>query len=186
MASKEWYAVRVRPKSEARASSELEARGFEVFLPVSRVRRRWSDRVKTLEIPFFPGYLFCKLRPQERVRILSTPAVIQVLGIAGIPNPVSESEIEAIERLVGSRLTVTPWPYLHSGQHIRIERGPLAGLDGIVAKAEDGKSRVVVSVSLLQRSIATEIDRDWIDLQTGHEAEYSFVPAASEQPQAWA
>jgi transcription antitermination factor NusG len=162
MAGKDWYGVRVRPKGEARASSELSIRGFEAFLPTRRIRRRWSDRVKTLEVPVFPGYLFCRFLPEERVKVLDAPAVIQILGIGATPTPVSDSEIEALQTMVTSHLMLTPWPYLRSGQHIRIGHGPLAGIDGIVTEAQDGNPRVVVSVTLLQRSIATEIERDWI------------------------
>lgn len=162
MVNKDWYGVRVRPKDEARASSGLAARGFEAFLPTRHIRRRWSDRVKTLEEPLFPGYLFCKFRPEERVKVLDAPAVIQILGIGATPTPMSETEIEDLQTMVSSRLMLTPWPYLRSGQRVRIGHGPLAGIDGIVTQAEDGNSRVVVSVSLLQRSVATEIERDWI------------------------
>lgn len=162
MVSKAWYGVRVRPKCEVRASGELSVRGFEAFLPTRHVRRRWSDRVKTLEVPLFPGYLFCRFQPGERGGVLDAPGVIQILGIGGTPSPVSDVEIGAIQTLVTSRLMLTPWPYLRSGQRVRIEHGPLAGVDGLVVKAEDGKPRVVVSVTLLQRSVAAEIERDWI------------------------
>ncbi len=90
--------------------------------------------------------------------------MIQVLGIGGAPTPVSDAEIATIQTMVVSRLMITPWPYLRSGQHVQIKRGPLAGIDGIVAKSEDGKPRVVVSVTLLQRSVAAEVERDWISL----------------------
>jgi len=163
MISKSWYGVRVKPTGEGRASNELNARGFEAFLPTRHVRRRWSDRVKTLEVPVFPGYLFCRFRPEERVEVLGAPAVIQILGIGATPIPINDSEIEALQMMVTSQLMLMPWPYLQSGQRIRIGHGPLAGIDGIVTKAEDGNPRVVVSVTLLQRSIATEIERDWID-----------------------
>lgn len=88
--------------------------------------------------------------------------MIQILGIGKTPIPVSDTEIEAIQTMVTSHLMLTPWPFLRSGQRVRIEHGPLAGIDGIVTKADDGNPRVVVSVTLLQRSIATEIERDWI------------------------
>ena len=146
------------------ASAELSARGFEAFLPTRHVRRQWSDRVKNVEVPVFPGYLFCRFQPGERVRVLDAPAVIQILGIGGTPTPVSDAEIATIQTMVVSRLMITPWPYLCSGQHVQIKRGPLAGIDGIVAKSEDGKPRVVVSVTLLQRSVAAEVERDWISL----------------------
>lgn len=160
--SKGWFAVRVRPKSETRASSELSARGFEAFLPTQHVRRRWSDRVKTMDVPVFPGYLFCRFQPEERVNVLDVPAVIQILGIGATPIPVIDAEIEALQTMVATQLMLRPWPYLHSGERVRIGHGPLAGVDGIVTKAEDGNSRIVVSVTLLQRSVATEIERDWI------------------------
>lgn len=159
---KAWYAARVRAKGEARASLELSARGFETFLPVCRMQRRWSDRLKTLEIPIFPGYLFCRFQAGERIRVLEAPAVIDVVGCGGSPIPLDDAEIEAIQTMAASPVNVTPWPYLSSGQRVRIKRGPLAGLDGIVDKAEDGKARVVISVKLLQRAIAAEIERGWL------------------------
>ena len=162
MVSKGWYGVRVRSNGEARASIELSARGFEPFLPTRHERRRWSDRVKTLEVPVFPGYLFCRFRPEERVKVLDAPAVIQILGIGATPIPVDDGEIEALQTMVTSRVILTPWPYLSSGQRVKIGHGPLAGMDGIVTQAEDGNPRVVVSVTLLQRSVAAEIERDWI------------------------
>src|SRR4051794_12922205 len=104
MTSRSWYGVRVRPKGEGRASNELSARGFEAFLPTQRVRRRWSDRVKTLEVPVFPGYLFCRFRPEERGKVLNTPAVIQIVGIGATPVPVCDTEIAALQTMVTSRL----------------------------------------------------------------------------------
>jgi transcription termination/antitermination protein NusG len=162
--SRAWYAIRVRPKFERRASGELLLRGFEPFLPTQQVRRQWSDRMKTLEMPLFPGYLFCRFRLLDRIGVLEAPGVIQILGIGETPVPVSDEEIGAIQTMVASRIHLTPWPYLHSGQRVRIRQGPLAGVDGIVARADDGKSRVVVSVTLLQRSVAAEIDRDWLGI----------------------
>jgi transcription antitermination factor NusG len=115
-----------------------------------------------MNLPLFPGYLFCRFRPVERVKVLDVPAVIQVLGFAGTPAPISDNEIGAIQTMVRSRLALTPWPYLRSGQCVRIEYGPLAGLEGIIVKAEDTNPRVVASVTLLQRSVAAEIEREWI------------------------
>src|ERR1700757_2567978 len=75
-----WYAVRVRPKGEDRTSNELSVRGFESFLPMQRLQRRWSDRIKTIEAPVFPGYLFCRFEPRWRIGVLDTPGVIQIVG----------------------------------------------------------------------------------------------------------
>jgi transcription antitermination factor NusG len=157
-----WFGLRVKSRSESRASAELSLRGFKPFLPTRPVRRRWSDRFKLLEEPLFPGYLFCRFHPAEQLRILQAPGVLQVVGIGKTPAPIHEAEMHAIQIVVASTVNVIPWPYLRTGQRVRVEAGPLAGIEGIVARAEDGKPRVVVSVTLLQRSIAAEVDRDWI------------------------
>ena len=104
------------PKGEVQASAELSARGFEAFLPTRPVRRQWSGSSKDLEVPVFPGYIFCRFHLGERIRVLDAPAVIQVLGIGGTPTPSSDAEIATIQTMVISRLVLTPWPYLHSGQ----------------------------------------------------------------------
>ena len=157
-----WFGVRVKPRSEFRVSGELLLRGFEAFLPAHQVRRRWSDRFKVSEEPLFPGYLFCRFHPWDRVRILEAPGVIQIVGIGKNPVSISETEIGAIQTMVASRILLTPWPYLEAGQHVLIDTGPLAGVRGVVVRSETGNPRVVVSVTLLKRSIAAEIDRGWI------------------------
>jgi transcription antitermination factor NusG len=159
-----WFGIRVKPRSEFRASDGLSLRGFEPFLPAQRVRRRWSDRVKVLDEPLFPGYLFCRFEPSELIRILESPGVIQVIGIGRTPVSVSDAEIGAIQTMVASQVVLTPWPYLQTGQGVSIDTGPLAGIQGIVVRSEVGKPRVVVSVTLLQRSVAAEVDREWISL----------------------
>jgi transcriptional antiterminator NusG len=119
----------------------------------------------------FPGYLFCRFDASELFRILESPGVIQVIGIGRTPVPVSDTEIGAIQTMVASQLVLTPWPYLQAGQGVHIETGPLAGIQGIVVRSEVGKPRVVVSVTLLQRSVAVEVDREWIspcDLISGN------------------
>jgi transcriptional antiterminator NusG len=157
-----WFGIRVKPRGEVRASDNLSLRGYEPFLPARRVRRRWSDRFKVLEEPLFPGYLFCRFDASERIRILESPGVIQVIGIGRTPIPIDETEIGAIQTLVASQALLTPWPYLQTGRTIRIDTGPLAGIQGIVIRSEVGNPRVVVSVTLMQRSVAAEVDREWI------------------------
>ena len=159
-----WFALRVATRYEFRVSEQLALREFEPFLPLRRVRRRWSDRIQTLEVPLFPGYLFSRFDPHLRVRVLNVPGVAQIVGLGNVPVPISEAEIGAIQTLVASRLDLEPHPYLRAGQAVSIECGPLAGGQGIVLRAESGRFRIVVSVNLLQRSVATEIDRDWISL----------------------
>jgi transcription antitermination factor NusG len=133
-------------------------------LPFCRFKRQWSDRVKIIEQPIFSGYLFGRFRLEDRVRILQAPGVKQIVGIGNTPAPISDSEIENLKALVSSGSALSPWPYLHAGQRIRIDRGPLAGLEGFVVRAEQGEPRIVVSVNLLQRSVDAEISLECIRL----------------------
>jgi transcription antitermination factor NusG len=157
-----WYVVAVRPNFERPASLSFREKGFETFLPVYRVRRKWSDRIKEIEVPLFPGYTFCRLDPRQRLPILQVPGVVSILGFPGTgPLPVGEAEIEAIRTILRSGLPAGPWPFLRKGNFVTVERGPLSGLEGIIVEVKS-KCRLVVSVSLLQRSVCAEIDHDWV------------------------
>jgi transcription antitermination factor NusG len=110
----------------------------------------------------FRGYLFCRFALPDRIRILNTTGVAQIVGSGNTPVPISEAEIRSVQALAASQVACTPWPYLEAGQRVSIEIGPLAGVEGVILRAENGKPRVVVSVTMLLRSVAAEIDRDWI------------------------
>jgi transcription antitermination factor NusG len=152
-----WFALQVRTRHETAIAGFLEAKGYEQFVPLYKFRKRWSDRVKVMESPLFPGYLFCRFDPQNRLPILKTPGVIQVVGYNRIPTPIDETEIHAIQTLIASGLQTQPWPFLAVGERVRIESGALRGLDGIVVKMKENH-RLVVSITLLRRSVAVEID----------------------------
>jgi len=156
-----WYAIRIQSRLGRVASANLRLRGYEEFLPMYRTRRRWCDRIKELEQPLFPGYLFCRFDVNDRLMpILTTPGVIGILGAGKTPIPVDDGEIEAIQVILRSGRAVQPWPLLNVGSKVYIERGPLTGLEGIITNA-DKTYRLIVSVSMLQRSVAVEIDREW-------------------------
>lgn len=157
-----WFGIHVKSHSEFRAYEDLRYRGFEAFLPVAPVRRRWSDRVKKLNLPLFPGYLFCRFAIRDRFTILNAAGVVQIVGTGAAPVAICDREIQSIRTLVDSKIAVTPWPYLKIGQLVRIDDGPLAGVEGIILQAEDGKPRIIVSVTMFMRSIAVEIERGWI------------------------
>ncbi len=157
-----WYVVAVRPNRERATSLVLQEQGYEVFLPVYRVRHKWSDRLKEIEVPLFSGYTFCRFDPRHRLPILQVPGVVSILGFPGAgPAPVDETEIDALRILLRSDLAVGPWPFLREGNFVTVERGPLSGVEGIIVEVKS-KCRLVVSVSLLQRSVYAEIDRDWV------------------------
>ena len=154
-----WFAIRTAPRWEVRASSELSQRGLETYLPLCRVKRRWSDRTKIIDQPLFPGYLFGRFQTADRILVLQAPGVKQILGTGNTPTPISQAEIDNLKALVAANTLIVPWPYLRAGQRVHID---LAGVEGFVVRAEQGALRIVVSVDLLQRSVATEIDRDSI------------------------
>jgi transcription antitermination factor NusG len=151
----------VRTGREKPATLHLENGGYECFLPVSKFIRRWSDRMKEIEVPLFPGYLFCRMDPHNRLPVLMTPGVIQIVGAGKSLIPVAEEEIAAIQRVVKNGLSTMPWPYLQVGHVARIEEGPLRGMTGIIIRIKSGM-KLVLSVSLLQRSVAVEVDRSWL------------------------
>jgi transcription antitermination factor NusG len=157
-----WFAVHVRTRHETAIASFLDAKGYEQFVPLYKFKKRWSDRVKVLEAPLFPGYLFCRFDPQFRLPILKTPGVIQIIGYNRIPTPIDETEISAIQTVIESGLQTQPWPFLEVGERVRIGSGSLRGLDGIVVKMKENH-RLVVSVTLLRRSVAVEIDSSLVE-----------------------
>ena len=156
-----WFAIQVRAKRESGVAEFLCGRGYEPFLPLSRSRKIWSDRIRVVDAPLFPGYLFCRVNIEDRLPILSAPGVIRIVGYDRSPMPVDESEINAIRAIVTSGLPNEPWPYLRVGDPVQIRSGPLQGLRGILLGVK-GAHRIVVSVTLLQRSVAVEIDSAYV------------------------
>jgi transcription antitermination factor NusG len=156
-----WYALQVRPRYEKQISTALRSKGYEEFLPLYTARRRWSDRYKEVEFPLFPGYLFCRFDQQVRMPILTIPGVLKIVGFGKELAPVEEAEITSIQTIVKSGFPAEPWPYLQAGQRVRINEGALEGVEGIFLHSKAGH-RLVVSVSLLQRSVAVEVDASWI------------------------
>lgn len=155
-----WYAVTVRSNFERIVADSLRCKDFEIFWPSYTVKRRWSDRTKTMECALFPGYVFCRTSLARRIPLLDTPGVASIVGVGKSAVPLAESEIAAIRRMVESGLPLAPHPYLKTGQFVYINQGPLTGLEGIVMAYKNG-SRLVVSVEMLRRSVTVEIDPGW-------------------------
>jgi transcription antitermination factor NusG len=154
----QWYAVRTAAGREKAVSAQLQSKGFEDFLPLYTTKRQWSDRKKELDLPLFPGYLFCRFDFSNRLPILITPGVKLIVGYGKIPAPVSEAEIDSLRRAVASGAEATPWPYLSVGQRVCVREGSLAGVEGILLQIKNSW-RIVLSVELLRRSVAVELDR---------------------------
>jgi transcription antitermination factor NusG len=156
-----WFALQVRTRWENSTAVLLSGKGYQTLLPSYQTKKRWNGRVKQMSAPLFPGYVFCQFDALKRLPILITPGVISVVGRGRVPFPVNDGEIAAIQTIVASGFQAEPWPYLEVGQRIRIEGDSLNGLEGILIQFK-GNNRIVVSVSLLRRSVALEIDRDCV------------------------
>ncbi len=155
-----WFALRVKSRYEKLVATMANNKGFEEFLPLYEARNRWSDRIKSVELPLFPGYVFCRLNPQYRLPLLTIPGVLHFVGIGKTPVPLEDAEIAAIQAAVQSGLSTEPWPFLQAGQRVRLQEGPLAGMEGIFV-GTCKQDRLVVSVTLLKRSVAVTIERHW-------------------------
>ena len=159
-ASYPWYALQVRSSYENVVRAYLGGKGYECFLPLYTCRRRWSDRFQKIEVPLFPGYVFCRFNPLNRLPILMVPGVVQVVGCGRTPIPIDDTEIAPIQAAVKSGFPSEPWPFLQIGQRVSIEFGPLRGLEGVLLELK-GHHRLVLSVTLLRRSVAVQVDKAW-------------------------
>jgi len=152
-----WYALYTRHQHEKTVARILSNKGHDVFLPLYGVAHRWQDRTKQLSLPLFPCYVFLRGGLDRRLQILSTPGVYTIVGWAGRPAVIPQAEIDAVRRLVESSLRVEPHPFLKCGDRVRVKSGPLQGLEGILVRKKN-VFRLVISVEMLGRSAAVEID----------------------------
>lgn len=153
-----WYALRVRTSREKSVACLLRHKGFNEFLPLYASCRRWSDRIQQIDLPLFPGYVFCRFNAQDRLPILTTPGVVHVVGMGTTPEPVDEGEITSLQSVVESGLLMQPWPFLKVGQRVVIEHGPLRNVEGILKEVK-GSRNLIISITLLQRSVGVCIER---------------------------
>ena len=156
--TKAWYALHVRPRFEKCVTAHLEGKGYETYLPTYISKYKWCDTVKSLSLPLFPSYVFCHFDIHARLPVVITPGVIAVLGVGKNPSPIDEVELSSIRLITASQLQAQPHPYLAVGETVRVESGPLEGLVGIIVRMK-GSDRLVVSLSLVMRSVSVEIER---------------------------
>lgn len=156
-----WYALWVRSRHEKSVAELLAAKGFETFMPLYTSRRRWSDRIQEVELPLIPGYVFCRFDASVRLPILTTPGIVQIVSAGKLPQPVDELEMQALITAVNSGVHLQMWPFLKSGQRVSIEEGPLRSLEGVLLSTK-GHDQLILSISMLQRSVAVTVDRRWV------------------------
>src|SRR5690349_9939752 len=152
-----WYAAYTCANHEKRVSAELGMREVEHFLPLYSSLRRWKDRRVQLELPLFPGYVFVRLALRDRLRVVQIPSVARLVGFNGLPTALPDNEMEIMRSGLSQSLRAEPHPFLTVGRHVRIIRGPFAGLEGVLKRKKSGM-RVVVSLELIQRSVAVDVD----------------------------
>jgi transcriptional antiterminator NusG len=156
-----WYAIRTRPNHEKTTAYLLVNKGYETYFPTYKSKLHPTKRAAIAERALFPGYVFCRFNVKTRMPIITSPGVVSILGFGNEPAPIPEDEIEAIKTLLRSGFDAEPLQFLTEGQRVRIECGPLEGLEGILLKKRN-RYRLIISVTMLQRSISVEIDRDSI------------------------
>jgi transcription antitermination factor NusG len=169
--SNNWFALQVRSRHEKCVVAQLEAKQHEVFLPVYATRHKWADRWKTVELPLFAGYVFCRFSGVSRSSVMATTGVIDVVRTGRDPAQIEDSVISAIHRVVNSPLMTEPCVGLTLGEPVVLTDGPLAGLHGKLVEIR-GSARFVISVELLQRSVLVEIDRVWVSPLRSVAAQY--------------
>ncbi|MGA7625821.1 MAG: UpxY family transcription antiterminator [Candidatus Acidiferrales bacterium] len=152
-----WYAVQTCANHEKRVRQQLDLRVVETYLPVYESVRQWKDRRVRRELPLFPGYVFVRLALCDRLRVLRTPSVVRIVEFGGQATALPDQEIETLRRGLTRELGVEPYPYLKVGRRVRVRTGPLQGLEGILVRKKN-RSRFVISVDLIKRSVAVEID----------------------------
>ena len=160
----QWFALAVKPRFDKAVARTLDTKGFETFLPLYKKRHNYGPRSKEFELPLFPGYVFCRFSSLTRLPIVTTPGVTHILGAGNRPVPLSETEIASLQIAMKAQLPLQPFPFLQVGQRVRIEAGVLAGVVGIIVNVKRSVN-LVLSVTLLQRSVLLEIDRDQVDLE---------------------
>lgn len=152
-----WCAVYTRHQHEKSVSETLQAKGLEVFLPLYESIRRWKDRRKVLSLPLFPCYVFVRGAMERRLPVLTTPGVHMIISHGEKVATVPETEIEAIRRTVDGHFKVEPHPFLRCGERVRVVRGSLSGVEGVLTRKKN-LFRLVISVEMLAQSVAVEID----------------------------
>jgi transcription elongation factor/antiterminator RfaH len=156
--SAQWYAVRTRSRQEKAAATMLAALGVSHFLPLISQQRQWSDRKKMISVPLFPGYLFVRMMATSglELRVRQVPGVVNFVGNQNGPSAVPEDEIQNVRALLSPAAKCFPCPFLKAGDRVRIVKGALAGIEGSFIRC-GARSRVVVSVEIIQRSIAVDV-----------------------------
>lgn len=153
-----WFALQVRPRHEKKIGAELREREIRVFVPLFSSYHQWSDRHRLIETPLFPGYVFVRIAKASiaRIDVLRVRGVCGFVGVRGAGETIPDSQIDALHRILGHGIPFDSHPFVGIGQKVRIRGGSLDGLEGIL-EAKNGDQSLIVSIELIQRSMAVRI-----------------------------
>jgi transcription antitermination factor NusG len=154
---RQWFALYTRARHEKRIADQLECKQIEHFLPLYEAVHRWRDRSVRVRLPLFPGYVFVHLCLTDRLQVLQLPGVVRFVSFSGQPQPLPENQLETLRSGLASQLRMEPHPFLRAGRRVRIRRGALEGAEGILLRRKE-RMRFILSVELLMRSVAVEVD----------------------------
>lgn len=155
----QWYALHTRCRHEKQVAAQLHEKGFEVFLPLLKEVRRWSDRRKLVEVPLFSCYVFVSLALTNSARTVAVqvPGVLRFVGFHDGPAAIPRSEIEAIQKVLALPANCSPYEFVKVGQKVRIRGGSLDGIEGILI-GRNGERRLVISVHVIRKSMAVVVE----------------------------
>jgi transcription antitermination factor NusG len=155
-ATPQWYAIQTRSRHEKRVAEQLRSKAVEAFLPIHRCKHRWNNGVLAeVDLPLFPCYLFARAQAHQRIRLLQLPGIVGIAASTSHPTAIPDQDIEAL-RLVTGTFAAVPHPFLNAGDRVRIIAGPLAGMEGILARRKQ-LCRLILTIETIMRSIAVEV-----------------------------
>jgi transcription antitermination factor NusG len=151
-----WLTAYTRSRHEHQVANQLQQKNLEYLLPTYRRLSRWSDRIKRIEAPLFPGYIFVHVSDEERVPVLTTLGVVHLLSTAGKPAVLSEGDIERLRTCASRPGDIEPHPYLRIGHRVRVKHGPFANWEGTLIEKQNAQ-RLVISVEQIRKSVAINL-----------------------------
>jgi transcription elongation factor/antiterminator RfaH len=157
-----WYALYTRPRHEKKVTEMLLSKGVEVYLPLLNTRRKLKDRIRMVELPLFPSYVFCKFEYKERFSILETQGIIKIVNFHGVPSVVPDWQIESLKKVLENPESLQMESYFRQGDLVEVKEGPFKGLRGTVKKIK-GESRLAITIEGIMQSISVEIDPDSVE-----------------------
>jgi transcription antitermination factor NusG len=160
--TRSWFAIHTASNHEKSVAQRLRAKDVETFLPLYSVTKRWKNRTKVkVELPLFAGYVFARIGPSEKLRVIEVPMVYSIVGTRGNPTALPDTEIESLRAGLVCR-EAHPFPHAKVGNRVRLRSGPLAGLEGIVVRLYGGLS-VVLTIEMIQKSVAVHVEADELE-----------------------